>query len=121
MISPRVGEWTASRATPRRTGITASRALSLAAWLVAAAVGVGLYNNVIADDAGLRHRASEHARQHAGCGNQCTVTQMQERRTVFGYEANYDIVGAETIEVTCRRSAIIAGDYRCSAASVHGH
>lgn len=92
--------------------------LSIAGWIAAAAVSVGIYRNVIVDDSDLQDRTSELARQHAGCGDRCRVTRIQTRRSLLGYHAEMEIDGAGTFAVSCSRAAIIAGAQSCTAQAV---
>ncbi len=77
-------------------------------------VVLAVYVNVVADNAPIRAHAEDLAREHAGCGSQCHVARMQERRDVLGYHADFDIGGAGTIHITCRRAAIVVGEHECT-------
>lgn len=87
--------------------------LSTLGWLLCAVVGTGIYSNVIADPSSLRDFASSLARRHAGCVEPCRVLHMEERRSVFGYRADYDMDGRGPVHVTCRRTAIVLGNHQC--------
>ena len=117
VLAPHARAWAPSHGT-RRPATLLSRALSIVAWIVGALVAVGVYNNVVVDDTALRHETDELARQHAGCGDQCNVRTMQGRRTALGYEVSYEIEAAGTVEVSCRRTAIVAGAHECVTSSV---
>ncbi len=71
--------------------------------------------NVIADPSTVRERAGLVARDHAGCGDGCRVLQMQERRNILGYRAEYELAGAGAVRVSCWRTAIVVGEYECDA------
>lgn len=113
LVTPRLAEWDLPRAAPRRPSKVLSRVLSFCGWTLAAATLVGVYTNVIADDATLRQRTNEIARQHAGCADTCKVGEMQGRRTVLAYDVDYEIEQVGKVHVTCRRSAVILGDHSC--------
>ncbi len=84
-------------------------------WLFCAIVAAGIYMNVIADPSAVRERAGSMARQRAGCGEQCRVLEMHERRSVLDYRADYEIAGKGSVQVVCRRAAIVVGAHDCSA------
>ena len=73
------------------------------------------YANVFSDDVALRARAGELARKEAGCGDKCKVTGMRVSRGMLEETMEYDMMGAGTYVVTCRRAQVIAGDYACTA------
>jgi hypothetical protein len=108
-------EWSARVPRMRRPKNYLSRVASVLAWMICVVVALGVYTNVLADDTALRTRADVLARQQAGCGDQCHVTHMQGRRSVFGYRADYDIDGVGTVHVTCQRKEIVFGDNECLA------
>ena len=100
-------------AQPQRARTRAHVYVSVLGWLLCIVVAAGIYTNVIADPAIIRERAASLARRHAGCGERCRILQMQERRTVFGYRADYEIEGNGSVHVTCRRAAVVFGDHEC--------
>jgi hypothetical protein len=102
------------RREPRRTRFL-GRALSALAWVLFCAAAVAVYTNVLADDSALRERTEALARQHAGCGHECRITQMMGSRSVVAFQADYDIEGSGTVHVVCRRAAIVAGEHECTA------
>lgn len=87
--------------------------LSTLGWLLCAVVGTGIYSNVIADPSSVRDFAGSLARQHAHCAEPCRVLHMEERRSVFGYRADYEIDGRGSVHVSCRRAAIVLGSHQC--------
>lgn len=89
------------------------RAVSALGWMLCGLVGLGVYTNLLADDSALRARTEALARQHAGCGDACTVLGMESRRTVFEFRADYELERVGTIQVVCRRAAIVAGAHVC--------
>jgi hypothetical protein len=89
------------------------RIASVFGWTLCGVAALAIYTNVMADDSVVRVRADMLARQHAGCGDQCHVARMQGRRSVLEYRADYDIDGIGSVEVVCRRSAIVVGEHQC--------
>ena len=101
--------------TPSRRGPTRAHVyISTLGWLLCVVVGTGIYSNVIADPASVRDSAASLARQQAGCNEPCRILHMEERRSVFGYRADYEMAdGRGAIHVTCRRAAIVLGSHHC--------
>jgi len=85
----------------------------LLGWVFCAIVGTGIYTNVIADPSVVRERARGVAAQSAGCGQQCRVLEMHERRSVIDYRADYELAGKGAVRVVCRRAAIVVGGHEC--------
>jgi len=115
-VTRQVGEdarYEARDAQPQRSRTRAHAYVSALGWLLCVVVAVGIYTNVIADPVTVRERAASIARQHAGCGERCRVLQMQERRSVFGYRADYELEGNGSVRVTCRRAAVVLGEHDC--------
>lgn len=98
----------------RRPRKLLGRALSALVWIVCTLVGTAVYSNVIVDDSALRARAESLACERAGGNPKCQITRMVGRRSVVELQAEYDIEGAASVRVVCRRSAIIAGEHQCS-------
>ena len=102
-------------ARPHRARTRALACVSALGWLLCSLVGVGIYMNVITDPSAVRERAANVARSHAGCGEGCRVLEMQERRNILGYRADYEIAGVGSVRVSCWRTAIVVGDHECDA------
>lgn len=82
--------------------------LALCLWTV--------YANVLSDDMAVRAKAGELARNTAGCGDKCKVVGMNGERGMFSEDIVFDISPQGTFNVSCRRSAVIFGEYACVAA-----
>lgn len=75
-----------------------------------------IYANVFSDDTAVRARARETAQKAAGCGDKCSLVGMEGERGMLSEVITITIQGKGQYVVTCRRSAVIAGDYTCVAA-----
>jgi hypothetical protein len=107
--------WGINERTPQqRPRNHLARAASILVWIFCALAAVAVYTNVLADDSALRQKTELLARQHAGCGDRCHVARMEGRRSVLDYRASYEIDGVGTLQVTCRRSALVLGEHVCT-------
>jgi hypothetical protein len=75
-----------------------------------------IYANVMSDDTAVRARAREAAQKAAGCGDKCSLVGMEGERGMLSEVITITIQAKGQYVVTCRRSAVIAGDYACVAA-----
>jgi hypothetical protein len=75
-----------------------------------------IYANVMSDDTAVRARAREAAQTAAGCGDKCSLVGMEGERGMLSEVITITIQAKGQYIVTCRRSAVIAGDYACVAA-----
>lgn len=75
-----------------------------------------IYSNVLSDDTAVRAQAREAAQTAAGCGDKCSLVGMEGERGMLSEVITITIQAKGQYVVTCRRSAIIAGDYACVAA-----
>lgn len=75
-----------------------------------------IYANVLSDDAAVRAKAGEVARQAAGCGDACKVVGMEGERGMLSEVITFTMQGKGQYVVTCRRAFVIAGDHTCTAA-----
>lgn len=107
--------WGIPERSPQRPRNHGARVASALVWAFCGLAAVGVYTNVLGDDSAVRQETERLARQHAGCGEQCRVTRMEGRRSVLDYRASYDIDGVGTQQIVCRRSALILGEYLCTA------
>ncbi len=105
--------YAAQEKQPRRSRTRAHAYVSVLGWMLCIVVAVGIYTNVIADPAPVRDHAASLARQQGSCGGRCRVLQMQERRSVFGYRADYELEGNASVHVTCRRTVVVLGEHEC--------
>jgi hypothetical protein len=103
--------------TPRSSK-GSSRLPAALAWVFCTLAAVAIYTNVASDDAPLRARTEQLARAHVGCADRCRITRTSSQRNVFDHRAEYDIEGAGTVHVRCRRTAIVLGEHVCRAGSV---
>jgi hypothetical protein len=75
-----------------------------------------IYSNVFSDDTAVRAQAREAAQKAAGCGDKCSLVGMEGERGMLSEVITITIQAKGQYVVTCRRSAVIAGDYTCVAA-----
>jgi hypothetical protein len=90
------------------------RVVTAFAWAFCALAGVAIYENVVGDDSAVHAQAESVARSRAGCGADCKVVSVQTRRTVLDYRADYALDGTGTVQVVCRRQALVLGEHHCT-------
>lgn len=75
-----------------------------------------IYANVLSDDTAVRALAGDTARKTAGCGDKCKVVGMEGERGMLSEVITFTMEGKGQYVATCRRSAVVFGDYACTVA-----
>ena len=86
-------------------------ALTLVLFLV---TSWAVYANVFSDNSELVVSARELA-QKTACGGKCAPARVRIERGMISQTFDYDFQSAGSVTVTCRRQAIVVGEYSCEA------